>query len=217
VTRAIIERRSIRAGFSSSDIPRETLKEIIACGLAAPSSKNAQPWRLHVVTDRAMLGALADEVVAAPGADSYVPHDPVTGEPDDRWVSTVGESAEVLRSCAAAIFIENTGEFSRGRRTLASVPTEHLARSITGYTFEVIGLGAAIQNMWVAATALGVRGTFMGDVVVAEDTISSALGVAGDLVGVLALGYSEAGPHRVRSIDPSDPARVVWHERSIDG
>src|SRR5689334_18937504 len=77
---ALRRRRSIRYGFDDRPIARGELAEVITCGLAAPSSKNAQPWRFHVVTDRATLRALADAVASAPTIDTYVPHDPRTGE-----------------------------------------------------------------------------------------------------------------------------------------
>lgn len=206
----ILGRRSTRNGFTDRPIPDETLLVIVGCGLAAPSSKNAQPWRLHVVTDGASLRAFADAVEGAVGAEDYVPRDPKTGLAREDWPSTVAESADVLRHAVAAVFVENIGVFSNGRRTLASVSTERLAGSLVGYTFEVLGLGAAIQNMCLAAHALGVQGAFMGDVVIAEAEISSALGIAGDLVGVLALGYSTTPPRPPEGTRAEDD-RLVWH------
>jgi len=212
VTRAILTRRSVRERFSRRPIPSPTLREIIRCGLAAPSSKNARPWCLHVVSDTEMLHDLALAVATSEGADTYVPRDPTTGEPRPDWPSTVAESAEVLRGSATAIFIENRGAFSNGRRSLSAATRTNLVGSLVGYTFEILGIGAAVQNMWVAAHALGIQGTFMGDVVIAEDVISRRLGIHRDLVGVLALGYSEDSPPSDRiAYDIDDPGRVVWH------
>ena len=81
VIAAMLARRSIRERFDRQLIPEPVLREVVRCGLAAPSSKNAQPWRMHVVTDRATLGGLADAVDHAVGVDEYVPHDPATGRP----------------------------------------------------------------------------------------------------------------------------------------
>ncbi len=213
VIAAMLARRSIREGFDSRPIPGSFLREIVRCGLAAPSSKNAQPWRLHVVTDRATLAALADAVESAEGADEYVPHDPATGLPRPAYVSTVRESAQVLREIAAAIFIENRGLFSNGRSSLADASRRALAESLVGFGLEMIGIGAAVENMWLAAEALGVRVAFMGDVVIAEDDIRRRLGIVGDLAGVLALGFSDVPlPARRQRLDERDAEHVVWHE-----
>jgi len=69
VIAAMLARRSIREGFDGQPIPGPVLREIVRCGLAAPSSKNAQPWRMHVVADRATLAGLADAVEQAQDAD----------------------------------------------------------------------------------------------------------------------------------------------------
>ena len=215
-TRLILSRRSVREGFLDREVPQDVVEEIIRCGLAAPSSKNARPWRLHIVSTRQVLRELADAVERAEGADTYVPRDPETGLIRTDWPSSVAESAGALRSAPLGIFIENLGAFSKGRTTLASVPAPNLRGSLVGYTFEVLGLGAAIMNMWLAANSLGAQAVFMGDVCVAEKAIAARLGIARDLVGVLVVGYSDApaSPHRVH-YDVSDESRVAWH-RSAD-
>src|SRR5579863_8093799 len=174
VIAAMLARRSIREGFDRQPVPGSVLREIVRCGLAAPSSKNAQPWRMHVVADRATLG--------------------------------------VLREVAAAIFMENRGLFSNGRAGLIGATRPALAGSLVGFGLEMIGIGAAIENMWLAAEALGVRVAFMGDVVIAEDDICATLGIVGDLAGVLALGFSDVPlPPRRQHLDEQDADHVVWH------
>jgi nitroreductase len=209
---ALLSRRSIRSGFTGQPVAREVLEQVLACGLAAPSSKNAQPWRFHVVDDRAVLDELADVVATAKGVEGYVPHDPRTGAPYPQYRSTVVESAQVLREAPATIWIENLGAFSAGRSTLVSVPAEALASTLEGYAFELLGVGAALQNLWIAANAVGLAAAFMGDVVIAEHVIGPRLGVQGDLLGVLALGYSVGDP--TPTMDERafrESPRAVWH------
>lgn len=201
-----LTRRSIREGFAAKPIGRRLLEAIVEAGLQAPSSKNAQPWCLHIVDSRETLGRLADAVEAAKGADRYVPIDPATGGPR-RWKSTVVESAEVLRSVTVGIFVENRGEFSGGRRTVERASQSALPSALVGYGLEMAGIGAAIQGMWLTAAAHGIAGVFMGDVAVAEDVIADELQIRGDLIGVLALGYSDAEP--VPKEIMSD--RAFWH------
>ncbi len=213
VTQAILGRRSIREAYADRPVPRELVEEVIRCGLAAPSSKNARPWRFHVVDDRMLLGELAHAATTAEGADTYVPRDPRTGVIRTDWPSSVAESAATLAAVPTAIFVENLGEFSFGRATLASVPSERLIGSLVGYTFEAMGIGAAVISMWLAANSLGIQASFMGDICVAEEEIKSKLGFQHDFVGVLGLGYSDLAvpPDRV-SYDVDDSTRVVWHQ-----
>lgn len=209
---AILNRHSTRGDFTERPVEPPVLEQIVRCGLAAPSSKNARPWRLHVVSDRGILSALADLIDSAEGIDTYVPHDPRTGKPHPEWVSTVRESAEILRHVTAGIFVENCGTFSKGRHTLAAASHDNLVGSLVGYTFELVGIGAAIENMWIGAQTLGVCATFLGDVVIAEGGIRDRLSIDGDLIGVLALGYSDAiAPVPRRSPNTLHDERVVWH------
>lgn len=206
----ILARRSIRDGYSGRGVPDEAVEQILACGLAAPSSKNAQPWRIHVVTDASTLAEAADAVQGAKHAASYVPVDPATGRARPDWQSTVAESASVLRQVGLGLFIENSGRFSDGRRNIAHAADDVREDALVGYSFEMIGIGAAVQNMWLAAQSLGLAGVFMGDILVAESWFRQRLEMVGDLVGVLAIGYSEGGPAPRRLAQD----RVVVHPGS---
>jgi nitroreductase len=212
VTEAILSRRSARDQFASRPVPEDVLAEIVGCALAAPSAKNAQPWRFHVVSDRALLAELADAMERSPGLDSYVPMDPLTGKPRPDIPSTVLLSASILRQAAIGIFVENRSPFGRSRQSIVEAIQSGRIGSLIGYSFEVLGIGAAIENMWVAAESFGLRGCYLGDVVIAEDEVRRRLGMQDDLIGVLALGYSDE-PIRPRLLADalSDPTHVVWH------
>lgn len=212
VIRAILQRRSTRLGYLDEPVDPGMIETILTCGLAAPSSKNAQPWKFHVVTERAVLDAMANAMASHRGAIEYVPHDPRTGRPYPRYSTTVRASAAVLRAAGAAIFVENLGIFSGGRTTLAAAAPPALTGSLVGYGLELLGLGAAIENMWLAATALGLGAAFMGDVVIAEDLIAQRLDVDGDVIGVLCLARIDTNfPQPPPADIPSDHVRVVWH------
>lgn len=199
----ILRRRSTRCGYTDRAVPMPVLESIIKCGLAAPSSKASEPWRFTVVTDRSLLDAIATKVSGSSDAVDYRPHDPRTGLPRRHWESTVLESAEVLRQAAAAIFVQNGGPFSSGRQALLEADPESRRLAIVGYELEIAGLGAALENMWLAAVAHGLSAAFMGDVSVSEIDIRQLLDTEDDLLGVLALGYTsgEAPSKREVAID----------------
>jgi len=210
-TELIATRRSARGTFDGTPIDHAELREIVSCGLAAPSSKNARPWRFHVVTDRRLLGSIADAAVGAPDIDGYVPTDAATGRLQP-WGSSVVESAALLRSAPAAIFIENSGVFSSGRPALIAASREVLEAALIGYTFEAIGIGTAIENILLAAHALGVHGTFMGDLLIVEEIIATSIGVQSDLVGVIVLGRGDLSVPAPLPLElPDEYDLVTWH------
>jgi nitroreductase len=127
--------------------------------------------------------------------------------PRSAYAASVVESADVLRNVPLAIFVENLGAFSGSRREVADSSREFAENVLLGFSLEIVGIGAAIENMWIAAIELGLSGVFMGDVLIAEDFIRGALNLSGDLVGVLALGRSTS---LVRSPKPTMDGRVVY-------
>ncbi len=211
VIETILGRRSVRSGFSDRPIPQDQLDIVLACGLAAPSSKNARPWRFHVLRERSQREFVARVAVSAEGIDDWVPHDPRTGAPHPEWSSTVVESAEVLLATPCAIIIENRAPFSRGKRELVQAPAAHLAAALDGYAFELVGIGAALENLWLAANALGIRVAFLGDLTVAEDAIATRFGITGDVAGVVGLGYSSVEPPPRADPGTATDDGIVWH------
>ncbi len=63
VLEAIRTRRSIRR-YTDEPVSREQIEEVIQAGRFAPSAENRQPWRFIVVTDRAVISRLSDQIKA---------------------------------------------------------------------------------------------------------------------------------------------------------
>lgn len=213
VIETILSRRSVRWGFADRPIPRDNLERIVECGLAAPSSKNARPWRFHVIQDRTTLDSLARAAESADGLEEWVPNDPATGRPHTHWQSTVLDSAAVLREAPCGILIENRGVFTGGRKGFIDATPEAVVASLLGYGFEWMGIGTALQNMWLAANSLGIAVSFLGDLAIIEAEARSRFDLEGDMVGILALGYSDIvptprwpSPEETQTVTP-----VVWH------
>ena len=205
VLEAIKTRRSIRK-FREIPIPEELLKKVIDCGLRAPSSKNSQPWRFHVVRDKEMREKVADILLSNPQAKEDGPIDPKTGKLNPNFTPTVVESADVLKSAPVAIFIENHSPLVGGKKEVIGSP--YVNDAIFGLQFDLLGIGASVENMLLAAHSQGLGGVFMGDIVLEEDNIKKLFQMQGDLVGVVALGY----PDQKDSWDkPLEKNRVVYH------
>ena len=59
VERVIMSRRSIRK-YTPQKIGRETLQEILRCGINAPNGQNRQAYEIRVIDDAALLTEISD-------------------------------------------------------------------------------------------------------------------------------------------------------------
>jgi nitroreductase len=202
----LVHRRFSARRYLPTPVDAGAVERILAAALAAPSSKDDQPWRWHLAEALTLRRAVADAMLSAPGLDAYVPTDPAEDAPLGH-PSSVVESARVLTEAPFALFLENLGGFSGGRQNVAAHP-EHLASSLVAYTFEVIGLGASVQNALLAAAAEGLGAVFMGDVVIAETAVRDLLRLRGDLVGVVCVGHPAGGRFEPKQLLPG---RLVRH------
>jgi nitroreductase len=57
--KAILTRRSIRK-YSENNIPEEYYELLLKAAMHAPSARNRQPWHFIIISDRGILGRLAE-------------------------------------------------------------------------------------------------------------------------------------------------------------
>ena len=186
---AIAQRRSIRR-FQDRPISRELLEEMLAHTVLAPSAKNAQPWRMVVLEgERAaelarMMQTRADEMAEA-GADS----------------GSLAWTAQVVAQAPVTVVFYN-----------AAPPPEVPARFHESYHWVMVqSTGAAIQNMCLAAEALGLGSLWICDILYVHDQVGPWLGHAeDDLVAAVSLGYAAESP----GPRPRRPWQEVteWHK-----
>lgn len=176
---AIAARRSIRK-FKPDPIPEDALNTILTAASQAPSGKNRQPWRFVVVKEDQRPEMIR---IMQAGIDSIVGRgeDPGSGE----WTTHVMEQAPVT------VFIFNPDGIY-----------PWLAHSIGQNFSELVdtqSIGAAIQNMLLAALDLGIGSLWICDVFSAYEELSNWLGEKGQMIAAVSFGYpNEAPPARLR-------------------
>jgi F420 biosynthesis protein FbiB-like protein len=172
---AIAARRSVRK-FADRPVAEETVNAVLAAAILAPSGKNRQPWRFVVVAGdekrkqmiRVMREGIADTKVRGMETGSAI------------------MTARVMEHAPVTIFVFNPEglhpwvSHSVGQTFLAMVDTQ--------------SIGAAIQNMLLAAQDLGLGTLWMCDVWSAYRQLSTWLGESGQLVAAVALGYPDEHP-----------------------
>lgn len=171
---AIAARRSIRK-FRPDPVPLELLEKILLAGMQAPSGKNRQPWRFIVIQGekRAEMNRILREAIAAKKARGES-----TGSAE--WSVLVMEQAPVT------VFIINP----------VGLPPWQ-GHSISQMFWEVVDIqsvGAAIQNMLLAAQDLGLGSLWICDVFTAYEEFYAWLGEPGELIAAVSFGYPAENP-----------------------
>ncbi len=171
---AIAARRSIRR-FKQDPIPDEVLQAILRAATQAPSSKNRQPWRFVVVTGEqcAEMVRVMREGIAKVKARG---DDPGSAE----WTADVMEQAPVT------VFVFNP----HGMRPWLAHSIEQMFQAVVNLQ----SIGAAIQNMLLAALDLGLGSLWICDVFEAYDELCRWLGEPGQMVAAVSFGYADESP-----------------------
>lgn len=185
---AIAARRSIRK-FKDTPVPADTLRCILMAGMQAPSGKNRQPWRFVVVEgeQRAeMLRVMSAGIARAKAQGENLG--------SSEWTLRVMEQAPV------SIFIFNP----------EGVPPwmEHSIGQQFDDVVNIQSIGAAIQNMLLAAQDLGLSTLWICDVFYAYQELMEWMGETGEMIAAVAVGYADEAP-MARSRKPFETV-VRW-------
>jgi len=174
VFQAINERRSIRR-FKSDPVSTDIIRTIIDAGIKAPSGKNRQPWEFVVVTGdkRAEMVRVMRKGIEASKARNI-------------GVGSAEYSANVMEQAPVTIFIFNpNGTYPWERKSIERQIME---------TVDIQSVGAAIQNMILAAQSLGLGSLWICDVFSAYGELCAWLKKDCQMVAALALGYVDENP-----------------------
>jgi nitroreductase len=172
---AIAMRRSIRR-FQDRPIADEDLRTILRAGIQAPSGKNRQPWRFLVVQGedkRAEMVRLMRAGIAKAQAEGEQ-----TGSAEN--------SARIMEQAPVTVFILNPHGMH-----------PWLAHSIDQNFQELVdvqSIGAAIQNMLLAALDLGIGSLWICDILFAYTELLEWMGESGQLVAAISFGYPNESP-----------------------
>jgi F420 biosynthesis protein FbiB-like protein len=172
---AIATRRSVRK-FTDRPVSEETVGAVLAAAILAPSGKNRQPWRFVVVTGdekRAQMIRVMREGIADTKA-----HGMETG--------TAIMTARVMERAPVTVFVFNPEGVHPW--------TSHSVVQTFMEAIDMQSIGAAIQNMLLAARAMGLGTLWMCDVWSAYQQLEEWLGESGELIAAVALGYPDEEP-----------------------
>lgn len=185
---AIAARRSIRK-FKTTPVAHEIIEEILRAGSLAPSSKNRQPWKFIVTTGQAKEEVLAvmERGLEREAQQPLLPESAV-------YIGGAHNTLNIMRQAPAVIFVVNT----RGLDLLTPQNAENRVFEICNAQ----SIGAAVENMSLAAVEAGLGSLWICDTYFAQQELCTWLG--GELAAAFALSYADE--------EPAPRPRKSWSE-----
>ena len=184
---AIRGRRSIRK-FKSDPIAREIIEQLLDAAIQAPSAKNSQPWRFSVI-----MPSKKDEMLAV------IREGMANREAEGADLGTIKWTIQAMEQAPVTILIHNPEGIHPWKAR-----KEHESWWDTA---TVQSVGAAIQNLLLAATELGLGSLWIADVWEAYPELNAWLETDDQLVAAVSLGYADEVPKGPARKPRSDVAR----------
>jgi nitroreductase len=173
--KTIKERRSIRA-FAKEEISDEQIRILLQAANEAPSAHNQQSWRFIVLRGQKKHG-LAELV--AEGAYRF-------SRPAQALLRM---SARSIASAPVVIAVSNSGDLIDHGTELFKVEKE-MAHDFFR-TMEIQSSAAAVQNLLLAATSLGLATVWLGIMFLMKDEVLAFLGEPeGEFMAVVPVGHA---------------------------
>lgn len=180
VVKIISSRRSIRK-FGKKELSSGCIRKIIQAGIDAPSPKNRQPWKFTVVT-----GPQKAEMIKC--LRKGIEREEKTHEVFPGYVQYIAGAKRTVDSMEQApvtVFIENR----LSKNQILFTEEEKFFE-----TANVQSVGAAIQNMLLAAQSMGIGSLWICDIYFAYREICIWLETDNQVIAAVSFGYPDERP-----------------------
>ena len=201
--RAITERKSIRV-FKPDPVPPELIKPLLEAGMLAPSSANMQPWEFYILCgeEKDKLSQTLLNVFSEKGEDydfegKQIQFPPALIERRRAFFNTLFQKLEDRGINPKRFLQESTLRFWGAPAIILVFMDGRLARR---FFFDI---GACVQNISLAAKAVGLDTHLIGLILKYQSTINAFLNLSPDkrlAVGVC-LGYADT-THPINQFQP---------------
>jgi nitroreductase len=182
---AILGRKSIRK-FLPDPVPQHDIEEIIRMAGAAPSANNLQMWHFLIITNPELKSRMArvieetaHRLINHPGLKDYA--DTLTG---------MKNYSTFFKDAPAVIAVLKLPYQSKGEEILAKLGMSLAEAKAYRAHPEMQSIGAAIQNLLLAAHSLGYGTCWMTGPLFAKEEITRTLpdNLPGELAALIPLG-----------------------------
>lgn len=169
-----IKRRSIRK-FTDEPVPREAVEYFISCAANAPSGCDSQNWHFIAVDNRELIDRLAD--AAGESARNFY-SDGYSGTTPE-FLHSRTKAVSFFKNAPLVIFaFLDVTRFYDKKAVEAFYEKGYDYRGMVdrlGY-YDILSVGAAIQNLLLAVSEKGYGACWMNDPVIADSALKELLG-----------------------------------------
>jgi F420 biosynthesis protein FbiB-like protein len=193
---AILTRRSLRQ-LDPRPVPQELIEKLLRVAIRAPAPHHTKPWRFVVLETEDARRRLAESMGAAWRRD--LDHDGVAPE---KIAALLEKSRRRIEEAPALLLACLVGD------GLRAWPDERRRRAEWGMAQQ--SMGAALENVMVAAHALGLASYWISAPLFCPDAVREALDLPGgyEAQALVVVGYPAAG-HSPKARGEPDEARLL--------
>lgn len=177
-----IERRKSIRKFKPEAVSKEIIDTIINAARLAPSAKNRQPWKYIAYISQEKENLL--NVMERSLKKECETHDLLPDSQND--LPDAFHTLKIMRAAPVIIIVMNTN----GHDPFKSIGPDHRITEIC----DTLSIGASIQNMLLKATDLNLGSLWIANTCFAYNGLTEFIGLQGQLVGAVALGYADEQP-----------------------
>jgi nitroreductase len=202
-------RRSIRK-YEEKDVPKEDVEYFIRAAISAPSGCNSQCWRFVAISDRNIIKQMETAVIAKVESILKIKGDEISQDyiaSKRKMVSFFSKAPIII-----AVFMTKVEFYD---------PVFISALKENGYddkgimdlfaNYDLLSIGAAIQNMLLAVQEKGYGACWMSEPVIAGKEINKLLGVPLDqkFISLIPIGYPAYNPVNKKMKDMNEVFSMI--------
>jgi nitroreductase len=194
-----IEKRSSVRKFLAEKVEPEDLKKLVYAAGLAPSINNSQPWKFIAVTNQQIIRQMSELV-----------HQKINklysgiGDQQKNVKKTVEYFSTVFENAPALIAVATTS-YTAVSDQITGAPLNHQEMNEQRRHPDIQSIGAAVQNMLLAAVDMGYGACWLSGLMVAKEELELVLKVESpwELATVVAVGKpaGESTPKEKKSVD----------------
>lgn len=166
--KAIENRTSVRS-FKDTPVPVADLKHLVKMGGFAPSVNNYQPWKFYVITNRNLLGRMAERVKKK--IEEIPENKSIASENIKSQVEFFSTFFEDAPAVIALSMEDYESVLEKG------VDMSHQDINILRNYPDIQSAGAAIENILLAAVDMGYGACWLSAPMMAKEALEELMGI----------------------------------------